>query len=129
VLIRKFYVCPAFVKHKLFSAYCSNIYLCTLWAQYKGAAGRSITAAYNNAFRIIMGFNMRCSASGMFAVSGVLNFSTLYRRHVFSIKRRLKSSPKSILMCLVNSDMYNSSKLKCLWHKKLYSQRNFILLF
>jgi len=103
MLIRKFYFCSALVKHKLFSAYCSNIYLCTLWAQYKGAAGRSITVAYNNAFRIIMGFNMRCSASGMFAVSGFLNFSAMYRRHVFSLKCKLESSCNSILICLVSS--------------------------
>ena len=127
MLIRKFYFCSASVKHKLFSAYCSNIYLFTLWAQYRRAAGRSIKVAYNNAFRIIMGFNMRCSASGMFAVSGVLNFSAMYRRHVFSFKCRLESSFNSIIMCLIGSDVYSSSKLKCLWHKELYSQRSLLI--
>ena len=82
MLMGKFCYCSASVKHKLCSAYCSNIYLYIPWAQYKGAAGRSITVAYNNAFRIIMGLNTRCSASMMFAFRCMLNFSAMYKSSV-----------------------------------------------
>jgi hypothetical protein len=75
MLICKLYFCSAFVKHKLFSAYCTNIYVCTLWAQYKEAASRSITVAYNNALELYWVYNMqliRCSASGVFAVNQLM---------------------------------------------------------
>ena len=33
-LLRKFYFCSDKVKNKLFSCYCSNVYLCSLWVKF-----------------------------------------------------------------------------------------------
>ena len=35
MLRRKFYFCSDQVKNRLFSAYCNNIYICSLWVSYR----------------------------------------------------------------------------------------------
>ena len=50
-----------------FSCYCSNVYLCSLWVKFRKSVLKRFIVAYNNAFRIMHGLSMRCSASFMFA--------------------------------------------------------------
>ena len=52
-LSRKFYFCSDKVKNKLFSYYCSNIDLCSLWVKFRKSAMKQLVVAYNNAFRIM----------------------------------------------------------------------------
>ena len=75
MLIRTFYFCYTFVKYKLFASYCNNIYLCYLWVN---VCIKIDNIAYNNAFRILLGLS-RCSASGMFANSGVPSYGAMHR--------------------------------------------------
>ena len=35
MLRRKFYFCSDQLKNKLFSSYCNNIYMCSLWVSYR----------------------------------------------------------------------------------------------
>ena len=70
-LLRTFHFCSDEVKNKLFTCYCSNVYLCSLWVKFRKSAMHHFIVSYNNAFRILHGLPMRCSASGMFASSGV----------------------------------------------------------
>ena len=66
MLRRKFYLCSVQVKNKLFSAYCNNIYMCSLWVSYRKRCMRQFVVSYNNSFRILRSLPMRCSASAMF---------------------------------------------------------------
>ena len=52
MLLRKFHFCSDDVKNKPFSSYCSNLYLCSLWAKYKSACMRRFIVAYNNGYII-----------------------------------------------------------------------------
>ena len=45
MLLRKFNFCSDDVKNKLFSSYCSNLYICSLWAKYKSACMRRFIVA------------------------------------------------------------------------------------
>ena len=63
MLRRKFYFCSDQVKNKLFSAYCNNIYMCSLWVSYRKRCMRQFVVSYNNSFRILRSLPMRCSAS------------------------------------------------------------------
>ena len=53
MLLRKFHFSSDDVKNKLFSSYCSNLYLCSLWAKYKSACMRRFIVAYNNGYIIL----------------------------------------------------------------------------
>ena len=79
-LLRTFHFCSDEVKTKLFTCYCSNVYFCSLWVKFRKSSMHHFIVSYNNAFRILHGLPMRCSASGMFASSGVNSCHTLIRR-------------------------------------------------
>ena len=53
ILLRKFYFCSERVKNRLFSSYCSNLHLCSLWASIS-----RFIVSYNNAFRILHNLHM-----------------------------------------------------------------------
>ena len=63
--------------NRLFSSYCSNLYLCSLWANYRKSSIRHFIVSYNNAYRILHNLPMRCSASFMFANALVDNIIVL----------------------------------------------------
>ena len=77
ILLRKFYFCSERVKNRLFSSYCSNLYLCSLWANYRKSSISRFNVSYNNAFRILHNLHMRCSVSSMFANAAVDSCSTV----------------------------------------------------
>ena len=83
ILLRKFYFCSEHVKNRLFSSYCSNLYLCSLWAKYRKSSIRHFIVSYNNAYRILHNLTMRCSASFMFANAVVDNCTTRVRKMYF----------------------------------------------
>ena len=83
-LLRTFHFCSDEVKTNLFTCYCSNIYLCSLWVKFRKSSMHHFIVSYNNAFIILHGLSMRCSASGMFASSGVNSCQTLIRRSVYN---------------------------------------------
>ena len=116
-LIQKFYFCSNRVKNHLFSSYCSNMYLCVLWVKYRVSAIRSLTVAFNNAFRILHNLSRRCSASGMFVNSGVRSYPVL------SFIIRLNCSKNTIVEAIIRSDFYCDSILLFLWRRNLYVRR------
>ena len=71
--------------------------------------------SYNNAFRIVHGLPMRCSASGMFASSGVNSCQTCIRRSVYSLQCILYASLISIVHNIINRDVHLTLSL----HKSL----------
>ena len=104
VLLRTFHFCSEEVKNKLFTCYwlyCSNVYLCQLWVKFRKSCMHHFIVSYNNAFRILLCLPMRCSASGMFASSGVNSCQTLIRRSVYSLQCWLHASLNSILRSTV----------------------------
>ena len=59
--------------------------------------------SYNNSFSILHDRPMRCSASGMFASSGV---NSCIRRSVYSLQCRLHASLNSIVYNIINRDLH-----------------------
>ena len=100
MLMRRFYNCSESVKCMLFRTYCTNFYCTQLWWSYSRQTIRKIQVAFNNSFRLLMGFRRRCSASGMFVDCGVNNFTTLRRKYMYNFISRLSSSPNQLITTL-----------------------------
>ncbi len=49
----------------------------------------TIRVAYNNALRRLLNFNLRCSASGMFAGMNILSFDAIGRKRIYNLMQRL----------------------------------------
>ena len=96
ILLRKFYFCSERVKNRLFSSYCSNLYLCSLWVKYRKASIRHFVVSYNNAYRILHSLPMSCSASFMFANADVDNCTTRVKKIIFSLLGGLTASTKQM---------------------------------
>ena len=120
-LLRTFHFCSDEVKNKLFTCYCNNVYLCSLWVKFRKSAMHHFIVSYNNAFRILHGLPMRCSASGMFASSGVSSCQTSFRRSVYSLQCRLHASLNLILHNIINCDVHLTSSLHKAWLRTLHS--------
>ena len=121
ILLRKFYFGSERVKNRLFSSYCSNLYLCSLWAKYRKSSMRHFVVSYNNAYRILHNLPMRCSASFLFANAVVDNCTTRVRKYIFSLLGRLTTSTNVIVQSALNSDVYTTSTLQQRWIKALYT--------
>ncbi len=96
-------------------------YLCSLWVKFRKACMHQFIVSYNNAFRILHGLPMRCSASGMFASSGVNSCQTCIRRRVYSLQCRLHASLNSIVHNIINCDVHLTSSLHKSWLCTLHS--------
>ena len=94
------------MKTKLFTCYSSNVYLCSLWVKFRKSSMHHFIVSYNNAFRILHGLPMRCSASGMFASSGVNSCQTLIRVMNLAIPgTRRRGRPKKTWNQQLKDDM------------------------
>ena len=120
-LLKTFHFCSEEVKNKLFTCYCSNVYLCSLWVKFRKSCMCHFIVSYNNAFRILYCLPMRCSASGMFASSVVNSCQTLIRRSVYSLQCRLPASLNSIVRSIINCDVHLTSSLHTAWLYTLHS--------
>ena len=123
MLLMKFHFCSDDVKNKLFSSYCSNLYLCSLWAKYKSACMRRFIVAYNNGYTILHSLPMRCNASEMFATFNVNSCTTSIRKSIYSLISRLGTYRNYIVRCIANSDVHIASMQNRLWLRLLYTVR------
>ena len=60
-LLRMFSYCTVYVKKELFRSYCSSLYCCALWSDYRKATYRKLTVAFNNIHRGLLGLPWRCN--------------------------------------------------------------------
>ena len=111
ILLRKCYFCSKKVKNKLFSSYCSNVYLCSLRANYRKATKQHFIVSCNNAFRIMHSLTMfRRSASLMFVSSGTDCCNTRFRKCMYNLMCS-KNSTNNIVQSIEYSNVYNTSVL------------------
>ena len=91
-----FSYCTIDVKKESFRSYCSSLYCCSLWSDYRKATYRKLTVAFNNILRRMLGLPWRCSASAMYANYHLPNNGTVIRRSLFGSIQRLSVSQNSI---------------------------------
>ena len=97
-LLRKFFMCTESVKITLFRSFCTSLYTCELWCQYRSESLRKLCVAYNNVFRFLCREPRNCSASHMFVSRG------LPRKSIYAFMTSTKRSCNSILQNIVGSD-------------------------
>ena len=91
-LLRLFSYCTIDVKMELFRSYCSSLYCCSLWSDYRKVSYRKLTDAFNNVHRRMLNLPWRCSASAMYVNYNLPNLDTVIRRNLFGFIQRLSKS-------------------------------------
>lgn len=97
MLARRFYHCSKQVKITLFKAYCQSFYTSQLWCKHTKSAYNTLRVQYNNAFRAMLHLPWRCSATDMFAESGVADFFTIMTRLKDSFFKRVSTTSNTLV--------------------------------
>ena len=118
-LIRNFSKCSDNVKSLLFNSYCSSMYCAPLWSNFKLGTIRKLTVSYNNVFRRLMSLPRRCSASSMFVFNPVSSFGELWRKLIYSFRRKILTTKNMIMIDIVNTTQLTSDIFQN-WNSTLY---------
>ena len=119
-LLRKFFMYTESVKITLFRSFCTSLYTCELWCQYRSESLRKLCVAYNNVFRFLCREPRNCSASHMFVSRGLPTCNMLIRKSIYAFMTSTKRSCNSILQNIVGSDHIYTSPLRQHWRRMLY---------
>ena len=111
--------CSADVKIALFKTFCSNIYCCALWYNFKNCSEKKIHVACNKVFKALMKVARDLCASTLFAVCNVRNFPVLRRKLVFSLRSRVYASPNALVNNFLSTNN-GLNALHCYWKSILY---------
>ena len=74
-----FSYCTINVRKRLFKSYCSSLYYCSLWSDYREATYRKLPVVFNDIHRRLLGLPWRCSASAMNTNHDLPNIDTVIR--------------------------------------------------
>jgi len=77
--------------------------------------------AYNDAFRLLVGEPRWCSASNLFVNHNIPTFHALIRKYTFSMQNAIYYSNNSLVIALVNTDYFQTSKIFYRWQHLLYT--------
>ena len=119
-LLRNFFMCTESVKITLFRSFCTSLYTCELWCQYRSESLRKLCVAYNNVFRFLCREPRNCSASHMFVSRGLPTCNMLIRKSKYAFMTSTKRSCNTILQIIVGSDHIYTSPLRQHWRRMLY---------
>ena len=123
-IIRKCYMCSDHVKCTLFRSFCTSLYTCQLWCNYKSESIRTLYVAYNNVFRLLCNEPRYCSASYMFVTRGLPTCKMLIMIFFLnSFMMCIVKSRTTILQSILNSDALYTSQLYEHWRSVLYINR------
>ena len=98
-------MCTESVKITLFRSFCTSLYTCKLWCQYRSESLRKLCVAYNNVFIFLCREPRNCSAS-MFVSRGLPTCNMLIRKSIYAFMTSTKRSCNTILHNIVGSDLY-----------------------
>ena len=120
-LLRMFSYCTIDVKMELFRSYCSSLYCCSLWSDYRKASYRKLTVAFHHVHydRGMLNLSWRCSASALCVNYNLPNLDTVIRRKLFGFIQRLSTSQNLIMRALEHSWHIKIKHWDC-WTKILY---------
>ncbi len=120
-LFRKFHNCTIGIKLTLFRSYCLPTYCSHLWVHYKKCTYSKIRVAFNNVYRLILGFSRSDSASHMYVSNGLDNFDTVLRKNVYGFMQRVCNIKNDIVRSVVSCAMTMSNGMWSKWMHLLYT--------
>ena len=82
---------------------------------------QKLRAAYNNAFRRLLHYDMFCSASEMFVSNRINTLDVCLRRVVHNFAQRISNSHNTLIKHIVNSTACVHSELRMVWVKHVYA--------
>ena len=113
-------MCSIDVKNTLFRTFCTPMYTCHLWWNYKAQSFHKLKVAFNNAFRMLHDLPTYCSASEMFTVNGVADCKAVIRNLVHRFMTILRESPL-LRYQPITTAVVTDACLNTRWHHGAYT--------
>ena len=88
------------------------MYCCQIWIQYKKDTVRKLQVGYNHAFRIIMKYDITCSASGMSVANNGMRFNEIWRKSLYNLNNVLQ---EVTIIIIVNHVYHFASVTSTIW--------------
>ena len=106
IILRKFASCSISVKIQLLESYCINFYCSSLWCNFTKQSLSKLRIAFNNVYRLILGFRKRDSASCMFVSSRIDSFEAKTRKICYTFRQRMVASTNSVIFAIHNNNWF-----------------------
>lgn len=97
MLVKNFSHCTEEVKIALFKSFCSSIYCCPLWYNFRRCVIKKLHVACNKVFKKLMKVPCDSSASELFVRCNVDNFPALRRKLVYGLRTRVLASSNILI--------------------------------
>jgi hypothetical protein len=119
-LVRNFSKCTNDVKCQLFSTYCSSLFGCQLWANYKQESLRRLRVAYNKIFRMLLHIRGIVSMSHVLLQYRIDHFNVIVRKLIVGLLQRIAESKNVLLQVIYKSSYFIYSKMFACWRKMVF---------
>ena len=96
----------------------NNVYRLILGFRKRDSA--SCMFVFNNVYRLILGFRKRDSASCMFVSSRIDSFEAKTRKTCYTFRQRMVVSTNSVIFAIHNNNWFLSHYLRQRWENLLY---------
>ena len=120
-------MCSNSIKALLFKSYCSSLYTCQLWSNYKTATLRRLNVAFHCTFKQMLNVSRYQSNSMTFVNNGVDTCQEVIRKCIHSFSCRIWNSDNVFISCIVQSDHFKLSRLFLKWQNLLFCDWFFCL--
>ncbi len=121
MLIRRFKFCYDDVKIVLFKTYCSNMYGCHLWSDFRKASNNKLKVAYNSICRYLMKLD-RMDSMSLFMVSNhIKTLPELVRKCLYGFYVRLSVCDNRLINTIFKSTFFMQSNTFDQWSKNLFA--------
>lgn len=124
VLVKKFLMCNADVKAKLFKTYCSSFYCSQLWCSFDTTSYRKLQSSYNRMFRNLFILNRDCSISQKCMEYNVDVLKVLLRKSVYSFRCRILQCANVLIQSITKSNFFYTCNLTKRWNEILFKLRS-----
>ena len=121
-LIRRFHMCTWETKITLFSSYCSPMYTCQLWFNFKKGTVNKLSTSYHNILKMFLGLSKYESTSMLCAYMNIHCFQSLIRKMTYKFIQRLGVSENCLIKMLQTPSTVFHSGIWAHWKKTLYVQ-------
>ena len=120
-LIKKFNMCSADVKSRLFRSYCSILYCSSLWCSFNATIYRKLQSSYNRMFRYFFKLETQCSISAKCLEFNVDSFKVLMRKCTFGFRNRILLCDNVLVQSITRPMIFVSSKINERWNDLLFT--------
>ena len=121
MILRKFHMCSADVKLKLFRVHCTPMYCSHLWWNFRKGTMTKFVTCYHNLLKRALGLSKFESTSATCTYFGVSSCEAVIRGLIYRFMTRVDRSSNAIMSAICLSSLRYRSRIRRTWIGRLYT--------